>query len=876
VKEIEMNWWRRRALKEDLWREIQSHLEAEANEQKEHGVPEAEAAYAARRSLGNATLIQEDTLAVWGWGWLERLGQDLRYALRLLRKSSAFTITAVLSLAIGIGMNTAIFSLLDAVLLRNLPVHSPKDLVVLAEQSGLRESFSFSSPRFRALSENDTLAGLSAFRPWRFRTAIHGEPRLVNGQLVSGNYFSLLGVQARLGRTLAEGDDERPGSNPVAVLSYRYWRREFGSDTDVIGRRIEIQGYPFTVVGVTGPEFFGLEPGKEVDVTVPLTMQPVVMPGTPLLSSPDARWLRLIGRRKAEVPLERAQANLALRWAQVQAASPRRRGVPDSRLKVLPGGQGLYDLRRQFSLPLRILMAAVALVLLVACANLASLLLARATARQLEIDIRLSLGASRGRLLRQLLTESTLLSAVGGIFGMVLAYWGSLLLVAIMSSGRVPVVLDLAIHSRTLAFTAIISLATGLLFGIAPALRATGAVSMRIGRRIDGTRRRWTAVLIVSQVSLCLVVLTCAGLLVGSLRRLRQVDAGFRSDHVLLMSIRPALSGYSGRRAAQLYEELDRRFTALAGVKSVTLSMDTPLGGVSYTTGASVLGSAALPSDAVLVNVNCVGPRFFETMGIPILLGRDLGPRDDDRGREVAVISESVALDLFPGRSPVGQHIKVGQSSPEVIGVAKDTRYRSLREPTQPTIYRHYLQMPNTWEELFFGIRTAGDPETIVGLVRRELHDTAPNVPVFSLSTLEEQVDASLVQERIVSTFSAWFGGFALLLAAIGLYGRLAYAVIERTQEIGIRLALGARRPVVIWTILREVLVLVLCGIVIGSPLAITSGRAIRSLLYGLAPFDPLTLSVVVAAIIGVAVSASYIPARRASRVDPMVALRYE
>jgi predicted permease len=831
---------------------------------------------AARRSLGNATLVQEITVAVWGWGWLERLGQDLGYAMRLLRKSLAFTITAVLSLAIGIGMNTAIFSLLDAVLLRNLPVHSPQDLVVLVEQFGSRESFSFSSPRFRALRENDTLAGLSAFRPWRFRTAIHGDPRLANGQLVSGNYFALLGVQARLGRTLTEGDDERLGSNSVAVLSYRYWQREFGSDTDVIGRRIEIQGYPFTVVGVAAPEFFGLEPGKEVDITVPLTMQPVVMPGTPLWSSPDARWLRLIGRRKPSVTLEQAQANLALRWGQLKAASPRHRGAPDSQLKVLPGGQGLYYLRRQFSLPLRILMAALAIVLLVACANLASLLLARATARQQEIDIRLSLGASRGRLLRQLLTESTLLSVVGGICAIGLAYWGSIILVEVMSRGRVPIVLDLAIHPRTLAFTAIISLATGLLFGVTPALRATSAESVRVGRRIAGTPRRWTAVLIVSQVSLCLIVLVCAGLLVGSLRKLRQVDAGFRKDHVLLMSIRPALSSYQGRRGGQLYEELSRRFSALPGVKSVTLSMDTPLGGVSYTTGASLLGSAVLPSDAVQVNVNCVGPRFFETMGIPLLVGRDLGPRDDDRGPEVAVISQSVALDLFPGRSPVGQHIKVGQSSPEIVGVAKDTRYQSLREPAQPMVYRPYLQMPNTWEELFFGIRTAGDPETIVSLVRRELHDTASNVPVFSLSTLEEQVDASLVQERMVSTFSAWFGGFALLLAAIGLYGRLAYAVIERTREIGIRLALGAGRPVVIWTILREVLILVFCGIAMGLPLAMASARAIRSLLYGLAPFDLSTVTVVVVTIVSAAVLAGYIPARRASRVDPMVALRYE
>jgi predicted permease len=521
-------------------------------------------------------------------------------------------------------------------------------------------------------------------------------------------------------------------------------------------------------------------------------------------------------------------------------------------------------------------MAAVALVLLVACANLASLLLARATARRQEIGLRLSLGASRGRLLRQLLTESTLLSVIGGICGAALGYWGTPLLVAIMSRGRVPIVLDLAIHTRTLIFTALISLVTGLVFGIAPALRATSQECMHGARLAGGSSKRWTAALIISQVSLCLIVLVCAGLLLGSLRKLRQVDAGFRKDHVLLMSIRPATSGYNGPRGAQLYADLYRRFSSLPGVRSVTLSMDTPLGGVSYTSGAFLPGSSGTPSDALQVNVNSVGPRFFETMGIPLLRGREFGPRDDDHAAQVAVISESVALDLFPGRSALGEHINIAQSSMEIVGVARDTRYQSLREAPQPMVYRPYLQMHGTWEELFFGIRTASDPEVIASFVRRELHNAAPDVPVFSLTTLENQVDATLVQERMVSTLSAWFGGFGLLLASIGLYGRLAYAVSERTREIGIRLALGATRPVVMRAILREVMALVLCGLAVGLPLAVTSARAIRSLLYGLTPFDPSTLGVVIITILGVAALAGYVPARRASLVDPMVALRYE
>jgi predicted permease len=863
-----MNWRWRKAREADLEREIQSHLEAEAREQEARGVSAKEARYSARKALGNTALIKENTRAAWGWTSVEILKQDVHYALRILRNRPVFTATAILSLAIGIGINTSIFSLLDAILLRNLPVRAPEDLVLLAEQSPARQSFSFSTPQFRALAENDTLEGLSAFRPWRFKTVTHGEARFVNGQLVSGNWFSIVGVRAFLGRTLTDRDDRNPGGNAVAVLHFHYWQREFGADPNVIGRSIELQGHLVTIVGVAAPEFQGLEPGKEVDVTVPLAMQPSLMPGTPLLDSPNAKWLRLIGRRKPGVSIVQAQANMASSWAQLQ---PAHRGAPDSRIEILPGGQGLYDLRHQFSLPLRLLMSASALVLLVACANLASLLLARASSRRQEIALRLSLGASRGRLLRQLITESMLLSITGGIFGMAFAEWGGPLLVAFMSRGRAPIVLDLAIHTGTLFFTTIIALAAGFLFGIGPALRATSSANLHGVRLIGARHGRWTRALIISQVSLCLVVLACAGLLLGSLRKLRQVDAGFRSKNVLLMSIRPELSGYGGSRAAELYQNLYRRFSALPGVRSVTLSMDTPLGGVSYTTGASRPGSAAIE-----VNVNSVGPRFLETMGIPIRLGRDISSRDNDRGPQVAVISESVAQGLFHGRSPLGEQVAIGQSSMEIVGVAKDTRYQSLRTPAQPMVYRPYLQMPDTWEELFFGVRTVGDPQSIASAIRRELSATAPNVPIFSLSTLDEQVDRTLVQERMVSTLASCFGVVALLLAAVGLYGRLDYAVVERTREIGIRLALGAQRPVVFWTILREVLGPVICGIVIGLPLAMASARAIRTLLYGLPAFDPSTLTAVVFTIVVTAALAGYVPAHRAARVDPMQSLRHE
>jgi predicted permease len=844
-------WWRRKMRERNLQQEIEAHLQAEAEDRSGDTA-------AARRAFGNIALVQEETRAAWGWGSLERLAQDVRYALRLLRKSSAFTITAALSLAIGIGMNTAMFTLVDAVLLRKLPVRSPDELVLLAERSGSRQNFSLPTPAVQALSDSGALSCVGAFFTWRFQTAVHGEPQLVNGQLVSDNYFSLLGVNAFLGRTLTAEDDRAP----VAVLGYDYWRRAFGKDSGVIGQTVEIQRHPFTIVGVTAPGFLGLDPGNEIDITVPLTMQPVVIPGAPLLDSRETRWLHVFGRRKPGVTLVQAQANLAVLWGRLHTKT---------RLEVLPGSQGRYDLRRQFALPLRLLMCAVAVVLLVACANLASLLLARATARRQEIALRLSIGATRGRLLRQLLTESILLAIFGGALGLALAESGVPLLIRLMSRGRVPLALDLSLDVRVLIFTAAVSIATGILFGIAPALRATSEVSLHGARLTSRISWRWTGALIVAQVCLCLMVLVSAGLLLGSLRNLRQEDAGFRKDHLLLVSIRPGMSGYDDARANRVYADLYDRLSALPGVQSVTFSGDVPLGGVSYTANASTPG--AVGSAGVAASVNIVGPRFFETMGTSLISGRELGAQDGGR----AVISESVARALFGGRNALGEHIAIGEWTMQVVGVSRDTHYQSLREPPQPMIYRPYQpQMSGEVGELTFAIHTIGAPDNMINTVRSVVREAAPGVPVFALGTMEERVDASLVQERMVSALSAWFGAFALLLAAIGLYGRLAYAVVERTREIGVRMALGAARPDVVWAIVRQVLALVVIGAALGIPLSLACARAIRSLLFAVPPFDPLTLLAVVVVVFTAAALAACVPACRAARVDPMVVLRYE
>ncbi|MGH9722442.1 MAG: ADOP family duplicated permease, partial [Bryobacteraceae bacterium] len=790
--------------------ELQFHLAMREQRLIESGAPPADARAQARRELGNPTLITEQTLDSWRYAFADTLIQDVRYGLRGLRKNPGFAAAAVLSLALGIGGNTAIFSLFDALLLRTLPVRSPDELVLVTHRFADSQTNMLSSRHREAFAGSETLGGVCASRHWRVRVTISGESQFTEGMLAAGNCFSILGVSAALGRLITETDDQTPSGSFVAVLSYGYWQRQFGADRSVIGQTIDLQGRSFTIVGVAPRGFTGLEPGTPADVIIPLASWAAVMPGLPLASKSDMRWLRLLGRRKPGFSIEQVQADLAVRDSRIAQTSKGKGRGPAPRLEVVPAGRGLGELRRQFSLPLRILMGAVALVLLIACSNLAGLLLARASGRRQEIDLRIALGAGRSRLLRQLLTESVLLSGLGGLLALGIAWMASPLLVQAMSRGRTPVLLDLALDTRALAFTAAVSLLTGILFGIVPALRAIRQRDITVaqhGARLKAGSRRWPAALIVSQVALCVIVLVSAGLLMGSLRNLQQVDAGFRKDRILLVSLRPGLSNYRGPRTVQLYQELYRRIHALPGVQSVALSAQPPLGGLAITTND--------------FSINSVGPGFFETMGIPLLAGREVSERDDATAPAVAVISESVARRMFPDRNPLGQRLDAFGTESEVVGVVKDAHYQNLRQPAEPMVYRPYLQTRDG--DLTFGIRTNGNPEALISLVRRELREVARDVPISSLSTLEARVDATLVRERMVSNLSALFGGFALLIAAIGLYGRLSYAVAERTGEIGVRMALGARQSWVVWMVLRDALGLTSCGIAIGVPLALAS-----------------------------------------------------
>ena len=871
---------RRTRLEGELEEEMRFHVEMRAAENIVSGMAPSAARRSAALRFGSPTLLKEESRALWGFGSLESVVQDLRFALRVLRRSPGFTAVALVTLGLGIGANTAVFSLMDAVLLKSLPVPRPRELVVLRQVYGSRDVFPFSTAAFEGLRDSrDVLSGLSAFRPWPgFQINIDGDAELAFAQLVSGNYYAVLGVRALVGRTLTEQDE-----GPVAVLSHRYWRTRFAGDPKVVGRSLDVQGQAFTVVGVTPREFYGTQPGLAVDITLPLAVQPPSLPGlTSLLRNRNARWLYLIGRLRSGVSLAQARALLRVRWAQLAAPEPSGRPQPGVTLVLDSGAQGLNELRRQFSLPLRILMAAVGVVLLIACANLASLLLARSRTRQHEIGVRLALGAGRGRVARQLLTESILLAVAGGAAGVLLAYSGTDLLVAMMSRGRAPIVLDLRPDLRALGFAAALSVLTGVLFGVLPAL---GATKVDVHSRLRGgapaverATNRWGRVLVSSQVALLVLLLGLAGLFLRTLEKLRAVDAGFRKEHVLVLKL---ARGYRAAGGRALYEELQSRFGALPGVASVSLSMDTPLGGgLSYGAGISIPGRPPDGDDALQVYHNFVGPRFFETMGIPLLAGRDFDVRDDEGAPQRAVVSESVARRYFGGEDPLGRQIFFGTTPAEVVGVAGDVRYTSLRENAPQMVYRPYRQQPGGIGGLTFLVRATSGTTVLTPLLRGEVRAAARDLPVPSVFTLEDQIDGTLVEERLLAALSGFFGAVAALLASIGLYGTVAYTVVRRTREIGIRMAVGAHPGLVARMVLRESLAMVAAGLALGIPAALAAARIARGviagLLFGVSPADPATLAGATFVLVAIGLVAAYVPARRAARIDPMKALRHE
>jgi predicted permease len=813
--------------------------------------------------------------------------QDLRYGARMLAKQPAFTLIAVLSLSLGIGANTAIFSLIDAVLLKMLPVAQPEQLVFI-QNVGPRRPEGGAPPypcfeRFR--DRNQSLSGLAAFSGDNLRLKVDGQMEEVLGQRVSGNYFALLGINALLGRVFNSADDTVPGQGGpnglVAVISYKYWTQRFGRQPAVIGKVVQLGNQPVTIIGVTPPDFYGLAPGIEFNFTIPL-----MSVGAERLSAKEGWWFQAVGRLKPDVPVEQARAELDTIFQaymdETNMNAEARREV-FNRIDLRSASKGLNSLRQQFSRPLQALMAIVALVLLIACANVANLLLARATARRKEFAVRLALGANRFRLLRQMLTESLLLVTLGGLVGLILARWGSAFLVNFIASGRERIVVKPALDWRLLAFTAGVALLTGLLFGLMPALQATRTEPNAALKNSTGVgrRARFGKPLVVAQVALSLLLLVGAGLLLRTLYNLRTVDAGFRPEGVLTMRVHAPETIAAGERRTNFWKETLARVERLPGVQSASLTTLSPLDGADRGVRIEVSGFNAGSDRDKEIRLNEVSPGYFQTFGIPVLQGRSFTAADSENAPKVALLNEAAAHFYFGNRNPLGAQVRFAQrdqfSPPyEIIGVIKDARYENLRAPDTRLIYLPVTPAIERSRQLTLAVRSAGKPAELTNAITHEARAIDANVFLTNITTLNERVDQSLVQERLVATLALFFGLLALLLACIGLYGVMSYDVARRTNEIGIRIALGADARRVMQLVLRETLLWVMLGLACGLVAAFATTRWLESLLFGLKPHDLLTIGLAALVLLAVALVAGYLPARRAARVDPLVALRHE
>lgn len=870
-----MNWWRRLVargtLDRQLDREVADHIERQAQDYIRAGMSEGEARRRAALMFGALEAVKEDCRDARGTRWLLDAARDTRHAAKQMRKRPASAFVAVSSLGLSIGAIAAIFSLVDAVLLRPLPVVAPDHLVLLGERAGDRDILVWSVTQFRSFAQSHELAGVCAFRPRTdFSVTRNGEAQVAAGQLLSGGCYELLGLRAQVGRLFTDEDDQAGDARPVAVISDGFWRRQFGADPHIAGRSFELKGRAVTIVGVTPPEFLGLEAGRAIEISLPLSLQPWAMPGR-LLASPTVRWLRLIGRLAPNSSRAQAEAELAERWAQVAPPSTGSAGV--ARFELLDGAQGVSDLRTQLAHPLRLLFGAVGLLLLLACANLASLTLARNQARASEVTLRLALGAGRGRIIRQLFTESLVLSVVAGVAGLTIAYWASRTIVTLLSRGRTPIVLSVGLDARVLGFTVLTTLLAGVLFGLWPALKTSRAnlqPNLQDGARTTtGARgQRWNT-LVAAQTTLSVVLLIVATLFGRSLAGLYAADVGVDRRQVMLVALGAGMAGARGV-PPRVLSDFSARLSGTPGVQSVTTAMDLPFSGSSYHAGISIPGQAAGADDGV--NFNFVGPRFFETMGISLLAGRDFQDSDDGRHQAVGVISQSLAQHYFPGVSPIGRRLRSDSVEVEVVGVAKNVPYEGIRSERELTLYRPQKQGGQGGG--MFAIRANLPPAALATLVRQTLHDVAPSVPIVSMTTLADQFDGSIATERLLADIAAFFGLMSLLLVAIGMYGTLASSLTQRTRELGVRRALGASSADLVRMTLLRALAPVSIGLMLGLPAAFIAARLAETVLFGVTPRDPATYVGSAFVLLVAATIAAAIPLRSAMRLSVMSALR--
>ena len=884
LKSFGRAWLLRSRMERDMDREMRFHLQARVADLEAQGVPFAEAERQARQEFGDPVLWKEAGREARGLRLVDDLGADLRYAVRTMRRTPGFTAAAVVSLALGIGATTAIFGLLDLLLLRPVPVRNPHELVhvMTAGERGDAHSGSSNYPWFQQVaSRTDLFSEAMLLRHDMFKVGIAGRVEPLPGQRVTTNYYSLLGVPAVLGRTFVTTDRPETGASPVAVISYGLWQRRYGGDRNVLGTSITVDQRPYTIVGVTPPEFRGILVGWTMDVTMPLDTSEFMDAGN---------WftMPLIARLKPGVDISRVGAQLdpLLQRLVATGVTERFRRRYLQRVAVDSAARGITDLRVHFSRPLRLLMVAVGLLLLIACANLAGLLVARNTARQHELGMRLALGASRPRIIRQLLTESALLSLLGASAGVLLAIRGGNLVMELMPPSFGPISLAVAPDSRVLAFGLLVTVAATILFGLLPAWQAANlgllpAVN-RVNPRTGTARARVGRTLVVAQFALSLVLVAGAVLLLRTLLNFSHVETGFDREHVLLVRIDPQGTGYEGERLRTFQREMLAALAALPGVQHVSLATGSPFNGNMDGRRLNVPGVQPRDIDDTVIQVNLVGPGYFDALQVPILQGRAIDSHDQVNSRRVAVVSESFARRYFSDAgNAVGRSFLIyrGPTSiaHEIVGVAKDVRYQDLRTASERLAYLPWFQASDVRTASFeFLIRTDGNPASSINAARAELQRLRPDMPILAIQTMTDVINDRLLSERLLGLLGSFFAIVALTLAAVGVYGLLAHLVSRRVREIGIRLALGAQPRQMVWMTLRENLLLALTGAAIGIAGAAASLRVLDGFIFGLSPTDAMNLAGAALILVLVSLAAAVVPAHRAASVDPLVALRSE
>jgi predicted permease len=881
----------------EMTEELESHLQMHIEDNLRRGMTPEAARRDAIIKLGGIESTKERYRDRRGLRALETLFQDVRFAARMLRKNSGFTAVVVITLALGIGANTAIFSLLDSVVLRFLPVQKPEQLVQITRRGpepGHQGVPIFTNPIWEQVrDQQDVFSGAMAFGAQQFDLSQGGEAHYAKGLWVSGDFFRTLGVRPAAGRLITIVDDQR-GCSGVAVLSYSFWQDHFGGAASALGSRISLDNHTYPVIGVAGPGFYGVEVGSKFDVALPFCATAIFDGARPRLDHRSWWWLSIVGRLKPEIGPAQLRARLQLVSPRIFTATvPANWDVADQKnyqkwvLTSAPVSTGTSSLRRQFERPLQILMGVVGIVLLIACANIAGLMLARAATRQREMAVRRAVGASRLRLIRQLLTECLLLSSAGALLGILFAHWGSLLLVHFISTAREQVYLDLSFDWRVLGFTAAIAIVTAVLFGVLPAFRSTrvsltsamkGSLAMDPERHARFRPRRW---IVAAQVALSLVLLVGAGLFLHNFVKLATLDIGFERANVLMMHTEARTAGIPPEKWMATWDEIERRLSSLPGVVSVGRSLLTPVSGGQWDQYAQADSPNPPSGEASDVYLNGISPAYFKTLRIAILAGRGFTPQDSATSPKIAVINQTMARKFYPNLNPVGRTFRLSGDQGkfgdpiQIVGVVRDSKYISLREDGYSCAYFPITQAPGFGGGPNFLIRTSVRPSAMLSLIQSSVAGVDKSISL-QFDTLSRQVDDSLVQERVLATLSCFFAGLAMLLVMVGLYGAISYMVTLRQTELGVRMALGAAPGSILRLVLRDVVIVLVAGVAVGSGITFLSIQVLQSLLFGLPARDVLTLVLSAGVLSAVAFIAGYIPARRAAKVDPMSTLRYE